>query len=296
MKPLVVTVMGGDVQPQQLLGRAGRFDHRTTKRMLSEADLLLAKSVALRKDIAVYGDYESKTHTVRWGIDAARFARDPARGETLRRKLGLPQGPVLLSPRILSPLYNVHLMVEAMPEILAKRPDAILLISRHREDRDYAERLRQRVGELGLEKSVRFLEAVDHEGMRDLLSLASVVVSIPLADGLPQTLFEALASGTPLVLGRLPAYEEMVAHEREVLLTESSAGALAATVSRLLSDQPLAARLAAAGLSRIHEEPTLKDEARRVVDLYQSLLAGPRRPSPLGPRILDALSLAFRRG
>lgn len=296
IRPLVVTVMGGDVQPAQLLGRANRFDHRATERMLREADLLLAKSVALQKDIARYGDYASKTETVRWGIERGLFARDPGRGEALRLQLGLPAGPLLLSPRILSPLYNVHLIIEAMPEILARHPGAVLVISRHHEDADYADRLRQRVTALGLERSVCFLEAVDRDTMRGLLSMASAVVSIPLADGLPQTLFEALASETPLVLGRLTAYEEMVRDEREVLLTDFNAPAIAATVARLLSDDELARRLTTAGLRRIQEQPSLQDEARRVEALYRGLLADPRRPSPLGPRILDALSLAFRRG
>lgn len=296
IKPLVVTVMGGDVQPEQLLGRANRFGYRTTARILSEADLLLAKSVALHKDIARFGDYASKIETVRWGIDPARFARDPALGEAQRQKLGLPTGPILLSPRILSPLYNVHLIVEAMPEIVRGRPGTVLLISRHHEDPGYTDRIRQRVTALGLERSVCFHEAVGHEAMRGLLSMASVVVSIPLADGLPQTLFEALASETPLVLGRLAAYEEMVRDEREVLLTDFNAPAIAATVSRLLSDCDLARRIVAAGLKRIREEPSLQDEARRVEALYRRVLSGPRRRSSMGPRLLDALSLAFSRG
>lgn len=296
IKPLVVTVMGGDVQPEQLLGRANRLDRRTTERMLGEADLLLAKSVALQKDIARYGDYASKTETVRWGIEPARFARDPIQGEAQRQRLGLGPGPILLSPRILSPLYNVHLIVEAMPEIVRKCAGAVLLISRHHEDPDYADRLRRRVAALGLERSVRFLEAVDHEAMRGLLSMASVVVSIPLADGLPQTLFEALASETPLVLGRLTAYEEMVRDEREVLLTDFNAPAIATAVSRLLLDHDLNRRIVAAGLKRIREAPSLQDEARRVEALYRRVLRGPRRRSSPGPRIIDALSLAFRRG
>ncbi len=296
IKPLVVTVMGGDVQPEQLMGRAGALDHRATKRLLSEADLLLAKSVALRNDIARYGNYAEKTETVRWGIDAARFARDPGRAEAMRRKLNLPTGPILLSPRILRPLYNIHLIVEAMPEILAKSRGALLVVSRHREDPDYANQLRKRVIDLGIEKSVRFIEPVDYDAMPDLLSITSVVVSVPFSDGLPQTLFECLASETPIVLGRLAAYEEIVQHEREALLADLSAASIASAVSRILEDAELAARLRTAGLQRVQKEPSLPDEARRVATLYRRVLAGDRRPSPLGPRILDALSLAFRRG
>jgi glycosyltransferase involved in cell wall biosynthesis len=213
----------------------------------------------------------------------------------MRRKLGLPEGPILLSPRILRPLYNIHLILEAMPEILAARPDVLLLISRHREDVEYADKIRLRVSELGVGRSVRFIEPIGYADMPDLLSATSVVVSVPFSDGLPQTLFESLASETPIVLGRLAAYEEMVQPEREVLMSDLSAPAIARAVSRLLADDHLARRLRQAGLKRVREAASLPDEARRVEAMYRRILAGPRRSSPLAPRVLDAMSLAFGR-
>lgn len=296
IKPLVVTVMGGDVQPEQLMGRAGVLDHRATERLLREADLILAKSMSLRKDIARYGDYAAKTETIRWGIEAGRFKRDEGRGQAIRQRLGLPEGPILLSPRILRPLYNIHLIVAAMPGVLAHNPDAFLLISRHREDPEYLETLRRLVAALGIEKHVRFMDPIGYDDMPGLLSASSMVISVPFSDGLPQTLFESLASETPIILGRLAAYDELVRDGNEVLMAEFNAESIASAASRLLRDASLASRLRIAGLSRIQEEASLPDNARRVESCYRRVLAVPRRPSPLAPRVLDAMSLAFRRG
>ncbi len=296
IKPLVVTVMGGDVQPEQLMGRAGALDLRTTRRLLQEADLLLAKSRALAAEIQRYGDYAGKTEVVHWGIDVARFEAKPGAGAAMRKKMDLGDAPLLLSPRILRPLYNIHLIVEAMPEILRQRPDVTLLISRHREDVGYAAKLRQRVSKLGIEGSVRFIEPVAYDDMPGLLAATSVVVSVPFSDGLPQTLFECLAAGTPIVLGRLDAYGEMVEHEREVLLADLEAPSIAGAVSRILNEAGLAPRLREAGRKRILEAASLPEEARRVEALYRGVLERGRRGSPLGPRILDAVSLAFRGG
>ena len=132
--------------------------------------------------------------------------------------------------------------------------------------------------------------------MPGLLATTSVVVSVPFSDGLPQTLFESLASETPIVLGRLAAYDEIVHDGREVLLADLDAGSIAAAVSRLLIDRELAVRLTTAGLRRIHDEGSLRDEAQRVESFYRRVLANPERLSPLGPRVLDAFSLALRRG
>ena len=296
LKPLVVTVMGGDVQPEQLMGRATLGDHRATQRILAEADLILSKSTALRTDIARYGNYDDRIETVRWGIEVERFARNPEKGAAFRARLGIGPGPVLFSPRILRRHYNIHLIVEAMPEIRAHHQGAMLLLSRHREDEIYAEELRGSIERLGVKDAVRFIEPVTYEDMPTMLSMTDVVVSVPFSDGLPQTLFECLASETPIVLGRLDAYAEMVRDGEEVLLTDLNAKAIGATVSRILADPDLASSLRAGGLRRIRQEPSLSDEARRVEGLYRRILSKPRRPSPLWPRILDATSLAGKRG
>jgi glycosyltransferase involved in cell wall biosynthesis len=112
---------------------------------------------------------------------------------------------------------------------------------------------------------------------------------------LPQTLFEALASATPAVIGRLEAYEEVVRDGREALFAELEPGAIAAALARLLLDPELARRLTEAGLARVREVASLKREAERVEGFYARLLAGPRpRPDPLPLRLLDAATLLLR--
>ncbi|MEO8358544.1 MAG: glycosyltransferase family 4 protein [Vicinamibacteria bacterium] len=295
LRPLVVTVMGGDVQPEQLMGRATPSDHRATKRMLAEADLILSKSTALKADIARYGDYEAKIETVRWGIETEHFARDFRRGDEWRSRLGLGRGPVLLSPRILRPHYNVHLIVDAMPAVLTTQPEAVLLISRHREDADYARMLRGRVSSLGLERSIKFIEPLSYEDMPAILSMTDVVVSVPFSDGLPQTLFESLASETPIVMGRLPSYEELVTDEAEVLLADLTPESIAAQVSRVLNDRNLAVLLARRGLDKVRSRISLIEDARRVEGFYYRVLEQPRRKAPLMPRVMDAISLGRKR-
>jgi glycosyltransferase involved in cell wall biosynthesis len=295
LRPLVVTVMGGDVQPEQLMGRATHADHRATRRILAEADLILSKSTALKDDIARYGDYADKIETVRWGIETEQFSRNPRSGELVRARLGLRPGPILFSPRILRRHYNIHLIIEAMPRILSTRPDALLLVSRHREDEGYAEELGERIRVLGLADAVRFIEPVPYQDMPAVLSMTSVVVSVPFSDGLPQTLFEALASETPIVMGRLPSYGELVEDEREVLLADLNPTSIAEQTSRLLTDPELAARLTRAGLAKARSRISLIEDARRVEGFYRRVLGAPRRKSPLLPRLLDAVSLGARR-
>jgi glycosyltransferase involved in cell wall biosynthesis len=295
VRPLVVTVMGGDVQPEQHAGGRPALEGRATRRLLAEADLILAKSDALRREIAAHGAIDEKVHTVRWGIDPESVRRRPDEARALRSELRLrSDDQVVLSPRILRPLYNIHLLVEAWPLVLARVPRALLLISEHRADEDYRRRLDARVTALGLGERVRFVGALGHEEMPAFYTLAEVMVSVPFSDGLPQSLFEAMACETPAVVGRLAAYDEVVKDGEHALLADLEPGAIAAAVIRLLEDPALAARLTRAARERVLAVASLPREAARVEALYAELLARPRRRAALAPRLLDGATLFLR--
>jgi glycosyltransferase involved in cell wall biosynthesis len=223
------------------------------------------------------------------------FNPRPEAARALRTRLGLPpEARVILSPRILRPLYNVHLIVEALPRVLAAVPEAVLLVVEHRADPEYKKSLVAQVESLRLGDRVRFIGACDHAEMPALYSLAEVMISIPFSDGLPQSLFEAMACETPSILGRLPGYAEVVTDGTHVLLVDLRPEALADAVVLLLKDRSRACALAAAARERVREVAWLPAEAKRVEGLYQRLLERPRRRASLSGRVLDALSLFVR--
>ena len=294
--PLVAAVVGGDVLPEQHSRGQAWLERRATRRVLQLADLILVKNEALRRAVAAQGDFAGKVELVRWGVDPARFHRDAGAGESLRRELGLaPEDRVVLSPRVLQPLYNVHLILEAMPRVLAEAPRAVLLVTEYNASADYRRLLEDRAVRLGLGGRVRFVGRIDHERMPALYSLAEVVVSVPASDGLPQTLFEAMACGVPVVLGRLPGYADVVDDGETVLVTDFDPVAVAAAVIRLFGQPSLARALARNALERVQQAALLPREVQRVEGLYRTVAArGPRTRAHRG-WLFDALSLLLRR-
>jgi glycosyltransferase involved in cell wall biosynthesis len=293
--PLVVTVMGGDVQPEQHLAGLARLERRATRRLLEEADLILAKSDALRPEIASFGRFESKIETVRWGVDPELFQPRPQEAEALRARLGLQAGDlVVFSPRLMRPLYNIHLLLEAFPLVLARVPRAVLLLTEHRALPEYRRSLAARAAELGIEGRVRFVGRIEHRDMPAYYSLAAVSVNLPFSDGLPQSLFEAMACGTPSLLGRLPWYAEVVTDGEHVVLCDLEPPPIGLALAALLADAPLRQSLGEAGRRRVMDVACLPREAERVERFYERLLASPRRRPSWAPRILDGLTLALR--
>jgi glycosyltransferase involved in cell wall biosynthesis len=293
--PLVVTVMGGDVLPQQHPRGLPLLERRATRRILEEADLILVKSDALRDAVAVLGEFAAPVQTVRWGVDAARFRRDPDGAGRARLRLRLaPADRVILSPRILSPLYNIHLVVEAMGAVLNRVPEALLLVAEYNADAAYRASIQAQIASLGRGDRIRLVGHIEPGDMPSLYSLAEVVVSVPSSDGLPQTLFEAMACEVPVVLGRLPAYEEIVRDGETAILVDLSADGVARGLLRILEDAPLQDELTRRALARLHETALLPRELDRVEALYRGLLpraSGDRRRRG---RLLDTLALALR--
>lgn len=294
--PLAVTVMGGDVLAEQHFGGQRRIERRATQRILQRADVIFAKSDALRPAIIALGGEEARIETVRWGIDPECFRPEPEAAAALRSRLGLEPGrPIVLSSRILRPLYEVHRIVEAMPAILERLPRAVLLVTDYNAEATYRDQVERRARDLGLDESVRLIGRVDQPDMPALYSLADVVVSVPLSDGLPQTLFEAMGCETPCVLARLPAYEEVVRDGETAVLTDRAPSAIASAVLSVLGDGERRTRIGKAARQQAVEIASLPRELERVESRYRAALADPR-PRHLAPvaKLVDLLGLLLR--
>jgi glycosyltransferase involved in cell wall biosynthesis len=297
VRPLVATVMGGDVLPEQHPGgRMHPLERRATARLLQQADAILVKSDALRPAVAAFGDHAARVETVRWGVDPARFRRDPEAAARLRAQLGLQADErVIACPRIVDPLYNQHLLVEALPAVLSRVPRARLLLSAYNAQPGYLDRVQALAAALGVADRLLVSDRIEHAEMPALYSLCEVAVAVPSSDGLPQSLFEAMACGAPMLLGRLPGYAEVVRDGEHVLLADLAAPAIAAALLRLLEDRELARGLAGRALARVGEVALLPREVERVVACYRRAIAAPPRPRLGAPgRLLDVLGLFLR--
>src|SRR6266403_728471 len=106
-RPLVVTVMGGDVLFEEQ-GSPTPIGKWLTLELLRKADYITSKSHHLTEIIDGFGGFADKTERILWGVPVETFRRVDA--SSLRQLLGIvAQRRVILSPKILRPLYRVDL-------------------------------------------------------------------------------------------------------------------------------------------------------------------------------------------
>jgi L-malate glycosyltransferase len=254
-RPLVAMAWGSDVF------RARRAQTLANRVALRRATLAMADSQALLERLGELGAHRSVL--VNWGVDLDTFRpADAAERAALRAELGLSDGPVVLSPRSLMPVYNPRTIVDAWAEVAAERPDAQLVLK-------HMGVVREALGELPFPDRVHVVGHVEYERMAAYYRVADVCVSIASSDSAPRSVFEAMACGAPCVLSDLPWVHEQIGDGREALIVPIERGAVAGAIRRLLDDPGEIAVRARALVERHHDAAVHMD---RLADAYRALL------------------------
>ncbi|HEY7525729.1 MAG TPA: glycosyltransferase [Candidatus Limnocylindria bacterium] len=199
-RPYVVTVWGSEVLRAAEMPRLGRL---FTRLALRDAALVTAGTEQLAAAAVRLGARPERVRHAEFGIDTLRFHPGMAGAQRaeLRAELGLGDARVVVSPRILAPLYRHEVVIEALARMPA---DVLVLSSGMRADPAERQRLEALARQLGVAERWRILPAMDADRMADLYRLADVVVSVPESDAMPQSVMEAMATGTPAVVSDLP--------------------------------------------------------------------------------------------
>lgn len=211
------------------------------------------------------------------GVDTHRFSPGPP-AHDVRRRAGIPaQAPLVLAASRLVARKGQDTLVDAMPRVLARVPDAHLLVV----GRGPAERgLRRRVDKVGCAERVHVVPSVAWEDMPDVYRAADAF-ALPCRTrlgGLEPEAFgivflEAAASGLPVVVGRSGGAPETVDDGLTGYVVDPrDHEAVADRVATLLADRELAARMGAAGRTWVTEtwpQSAAVDTLRRLVDVDQ---------------------------
>jgi glycosyltransferase involved in cell wall biosynthesis len=277
-RPLVVTVWGSDLRDPEG-GHASSLAPLLTPYTLRRAAAITVDAPDLRELCTRMATRWARIETVTFGADFQRF-RTGLAVDQLRRRLDIaPGAPVVVSPRIFAPVYNIDTIIESIPAVTERHPDVVFVLQNYSTLANvaYEERLVRLVERLKLAKHVRFANELPHDEMALLYNVANVVVSVPTADGVPATFFEAMGCRAPLVVSDLPAYDGLIQHGVTGLrVPVKNARAVAEAVLTLLDDADFARRMAEAAHAVGREKGDFSREMSRVEAIYVELAA--RRP------------------
>ncbi|WBP89247.1 glycosyltransferase family 4 protein [Kitasatospora cathayae] len=185
------------------------------------------------------------------GVDESTF-HSGSGGAEVRRRLGLADRPVVVCVSRLVPRKGQDTLIEAMPQILADVPDAVLLIVG---GGPYRAELEKLADAKGVRASVRFTGSVPweelpaHYGAGDVFAMPCRTRRGGLdVEGLGIVYLEASATGLPVVAGDSGGAPDAVLEgETGYVVPGGSAAAAAERIVRLLRDEELRRRMGEAG-------------------------------------------------
>ena len=285
-RPLVVSVWGSDVL---VSGRRSPLHAARARYVLERADRITTDAAMLTRAVCALGGDPERVLTVPMGVEpepyrAARRAADGSAEAARRAEAGRSadagrsgagggEGSVVVSTRKLEPIYNLGLLIEALPALVAARPEVeVQVVGEGPERAALAARAQELAG-----PRVAFLGQVPHAEMPGVLARAAVYVSTSLSDSTSVSLLEAMASGAFPVVTDIEANREWIDDRvNGFLVPLGRPDELAARVAQALGDPALRARAQAENARRIDERATWGHNMGAVERMFEELARSPR--------------------
>jgi glycosyltransferase-like protein len=189
------------------------------------------------------------------GVDTHRFRppRDAAERAAARRRAGVEDRLAVLTVGGVEPRKGSLTLLEGFARLRAALPyrDPVLLVAGGATLFDYrheVERFEARVAELGLQRHVRRLGALEPDEIEGLYRAADVFAFPSVKEGFGLAALEALAAGVPLVASDIDVFRGFLDDGESALLHPvGDAVMLATALERVARDPELRRRLRAGG-------------------------------------------------
>ncbi len=259
--------------------REGDLRYRASRALeswvLRRADQITTICEGLRSDILSRGIPSRRVTVVPNGVDPLQFSAEGIPDPALRAELGLARCDVLGFIGSFYEYEGLHLLIGALPAILARRPTIrLLLVGGGFEE----QRLRALVRATGVGPSVVFAGRVPHDRVQRYYDLVDVFVYPRLSMRLTELVtplkpLEALARRRLVVASDVGGHRELIRNgETGYLFRTGDAADLAATVLRLLDAEGEWPRLREAGRRLVETERNWKASVARYREVYAALL------------------------
>jgi glycosyltransferase involved in cell wall biosynthesis len=250
------------------VGRASYLGRRKLSIVLDDADRLVCVTRDVAEELRAEAVPENRLSRIPNGVDTAAFApvRDPQEKSAVRRALGLPEGIGILFTGRLTRQKRPDLVVEAFLKQAARRPDVFLIIVGEGPDQTTLAARAERAG-LG----ARIHWAGRQSAMAPYYRASDLFVLPSEAEGMSNSLLEAMASGLACIVSDTAMAREMLAESEAILIPGGQIETLTHALDRLADEPPLRTALGQAARRAAEKRFDIRTVAEQYMTLYTAL-------------------------
>ncbi|NYZ79089.1 glycosyltransferase family 4 protein [Candidatus Micrarchaeota archaeon] len=246
---------------------AALYDMVWGYRIMENCDRIAAVS-RYTQEVTVPSYLKHNTEVVYNGVDEKHFR--PRKDDSVRKKFGIGEGPLLLTNGRLVPQKGMYYLIEAFYMLKEYFKDAKLIIIGKGPLKD---ELASQCFRLGVQDSVNFVTGIPEEELPLYYNAASLFVLPTLWEPSAVVLYEALASGKAIVTTRAGGNPEIVSPKCGMLVPPRNAEELCDKMKLLLEDEKLRRRMEKNSRKRAVENFTWDIAAKRYERIYKRILS-----------------------
>ena len=243
---------------------SGRWSLPVIRVLWRRANRVLCISHAVRDWMVAKGMPPDKIKVIHYGIESAPFAQPR---NDLRALWHLAGHKTIGSIGRLEPRKGHQFLIQAMPELCRRIPNALLLIAGH-DPQGYGKALQKLAVKLNVADKVRLLGFQDD--VASFLHAVDVFAFATTSEGFGQVLVEAMAAGKPVVASNVAPLTEIAENENTALLVEpANPAAFADALAQVLDDSIDRRRMGQRARQRVETHFSAERMTAETVALYE---------------------------
>jgi len=297
-RPLVygaVNTMGDELHTYQFI-RPAKLAHfiawvldHCVPRM---ADQVVCCTPAIRDCLLRLGVPAERLAVVKLGIDLSMFANAMCNGA--RKRMGVQDEPLVVYTGVLNKFQRIDYLLQAMRVVVGSLPRAKLAFVRTIDDAVHQRDVERMARAEGIAAAVIFPEVIRLGDLPAYIAAAdTTAVPRPDCPGVPVKLLNFMAVGKPVVVTQ--GSSQGLRDGEEALVTEDhNPQAMGEALLRVLMNKGLADRLSRRAREVACSQYDRAVTARKVVDVYERVLAESRLPRPRRIRPARATACSAR--
>jgi len=247
----------------------------------SKADFYVSVSPALTNKTLEHFD-SNRVREISVGVDTTVFAppKDLDEKISIKKELSLAlDKKIIIFVGLICERKGVDILIEAWKRIrqTAKSGACVILVgstdeSHYMISENFIRRIKQDISAYQMEKEILFIK--ENDKINKYLKASDIFAFPSRAEGMPNALLEAMASGLACISTRLPGItDSVITDDKNGLLFEvdNSAG-LAEHLDKVLKDDNYALRLGENGRKEIIKNYSIDRKAKEYMELFRNIL------------------------
>ncbi len=225
--PLIAVLHGGN------LPAFTKRRRRWTTRVLKRADILVAPSSFLAKEMETFGF-------------RVRVIPNVVEIETYPYKMRRQVAPKMIWMRSFHSIYNPQMALKVFSSIHKQKPEATLVMAGG--DKGLESEIKEMAHKLNLQNAVRFPGFLDTRAKIKEFSEADIYLNTNRIDNMPVAVVEACAMGLPVVATNVGGLPHIISHgENGLLVPDEDVSEMVKAVNKLLDSPDLAEKFSRNG-------------------------------------------------